>query len=139
MTSTADRAISIVAVAIEEARGRGLDVSVAVVDAGGSLLAFGRSANARPYTVEVAQSKAYGVVFTGRTSAELRDMAEARPQFFGALKNLGQRTLVPSPGGIAIPGGGAIGVSGAPNPDQDVSIAEASLAATDSPVAHETA
>ena len=64
-----------------------------------------------------------------RTSAELRDMANNRPQFFDAVKSLGRRTLIPSPGGIPLPNGGAIGISGAADPNQDVEIAESAIAA----------
>jgi uncharacterized protein GlcG (DUF336 family) len=53
--------------------------------------------------------------------------AQARPQFFDATKSLGMRTAIPSPGGVPLPGGGAIGVSGAANPEQDVEIAQAAI------------
>jgi uncharacterized protein GlcG (DUF336 family) len=106
----------------------GLNISVAVLDTGGHLVAFQRMDGAPPFTADVAQSKAYGVIFMHRTSAELRDMANARPQFFDAVKSLGRRTLIPSPGGLPLPGGGAIGVSGAADPNQDVEIAEAAIA-----------
>ena len=104
-----------------------LRVSVAVLDAGGNLVAFARMDGAPPFTADVAQGKAYGVLYTGRTSADLREMAASRPQFFDAIKGLGRRTLVPSPGGVAVPSGGAIGVSGAADPDQDVDVAQAAI------------
>ena len=56
-------------------------------------------------------------------------MASTRPQFFDAVKSLGRRTLIPSPGGVPLPGGGAIGVSGAADPNQDVDVAEAAIKA----------
>src|SRR6266851_8466122 len=107
----------------------GLKLSVAVLDSGGHLVAFQRMDGAPPFTADVAQSKAYGVIFMHRTSAELRDMANARPQFFDAVKSLGRRTLIPSPGGIPLPKGGAIGISGAADPNQDVEVAESAIAA----------
>src|ERR1700737_2181754 len=113
---------------VAKAQALGLKVSIAVLDGGGHLVAFQRMDGAPPYTVDVAQGKAYGVIFMRRTSAELRDMANARPQFFDAVKSLGRRTLVPSPGGLPLPGGGAIGVSGAADPNQDVEIGEAAIA-----------
>jgi glc operon protein GlcG len=116
----------LVASGLAEASRRGLAVSVAVVDNAGFLVAFGRSDEARPFTVDVAMGKAYSVVFMGRSSAEVRDLAESRPHFFEAVKGLGLRIVIPSPGGIAAPGG-AIGVSGAPDPDQDVQIAIGAL------------
>ena len=42
---------------------------------------------------------------------------------------LGRHTLIPSPGGIPLPKGGAIGISGAADPNQDVEIAEAAITA----------
>ena len=113
--------------ALAKASSLGLKVSIAVLDSGGHLMAFQRMDGAPPFTADVAQSKAYGVIFMRRTSAELRDMANTRPQFFDAVKSLGRRTLIPSPGGIPLPNGGAIGISGAADPNQDVEIAEAAI------------
>ena len=119
---------ALVSSALAKAEALGINVSVAVLDGGGHLVAFQRMDGAPPFTADVAQSKAYGVIFMRRTSAELRDMAAARPQFFDAVKSLGRRTLIPSPGGVPLPGGGAIGVSGAADPNQDVEVAEAAIA-----------
>jgi uncharacterized protein GlcG (DUF336 family) len=118
---------AMVSAALARAAELNIRISVAVLDSSGDLRAFARMDGAPPFTAEVAQSKAYGVLFMGRTSAELREMANSRPPFFDAIKNLGRRTLVPSPGGIAIPSGGAIGVSGAADPDQDVDVAQAAI------------
>jgi glc operon protein GlcG len=115
--------------ALAKARGLELKLSIAILDSGGHLVAFQRMDGAPPFTADVAQSKAYGVIFMRRTSAELRDMANTRPQFFDAVKSLGRRTLIPSPGGIPLPDGGAIGVSGAADPNQDVEVAQAAIAA----------
>src|SRR5439155_10243000 len=114
--------------ALAKARELGINVSIAVLDSGGNLVAFQRMDGAAPFTVDVAQGKAYGVIFMRRTSAEPREMANTRPQFFDAVKSLGRRTLIPSPGGIPLPKGGAIGISGAADPNQDVEVAEAAIA-----------
>jgi len=114
--------------ALAKARELELKLSIAVLDSGGHLVAFQRMDGAPPFTADVAHSKAYGVIFMRRTSAELRDMANTRPQFFDAVKSLGRRTLIPSPGGIPLPNGGAIGVSGAADPNQDVEVAESAIA-----------
>jgi uncharacterized protein GlcG (DUF336 family) len=128
MSVTSAQTQGLVAAAMTKAREMQLAVSIAVLDSAGFLMGFARADGARPSTVDIAIGKAYGVIFMGRTSAEIRDLAESRAQFFGAVKDLGAHTLIPSPGGVAIPGG-AIGVSGASNPDQDVEIAEAAIAA----------
>jgi uncharacterized protein GlcG (DUF336 family) len=113
--------------ALAKADALGIKISIAVLDDGGHLVAFQRMDGAPPFTVDVAQGKAYGVIFMRRTSAELREMANTRPQFFDAVKSLGRRTVIPSPGGVPMPGGGAIGISGAADPNQDVEVAEAAI------------
>ena len=128
MTIESANARALVAAALDHAETMGLAVSVAVLDSAGFLAAFGRGDEAKPYTVDVAIGKAYAVVFMGRSSAEIRDLAEKRPSFFGAVSELGRHTIIPSPGGVQVIGG-AIGVSGAPNPDQDVEIASAAIEA----------
>jgi uncharacterized protein GlcG (DUF336 family) len=128
MNVTSAQTQRLVAAAMTKAQEMRLAVSVAVLDSAGFLMGFARADGASPHTVGVAIGKAYGVIFMGRTSAEIRDLAESRAQFFGAIKDLGAHTLIPSPGGVAILGG-AIGVSGAPSPDQDVEIAEVAIAA----------
>lgn len=130
MRLTSDNALKLVSVALAEGSSAGLRLSVAVVDAGGFLMAFGRADGAHPYTAEVAQGKAYAVVFMGRTSEQLRTFATDRPQMFDAVKSLGMRTVIPSPGGLPVLDG-AIGVSGASDPAQDVQIAEAAIATLD--------
>jgi uncharacterized protein GlcG (DUF336 family) len=127
MALNSTRAQALVTSAMADAERRGESVSVAVVDSGGFLTAFARSNGASPYTADVAIGKAYGVIFFGRSSAEIQDMATARPNFFAAVRDLGLRALIPSPGGIAIEGG-AIGVSGAASGDEDVEIATAAIA-----------
>ncbi|MDQ6673091.1 MAG: heme-binding protein [Chloroflexota bacterium] len=131
-TPTLASARALVDGALVKAEAIGIHVSIAVLDAGGYLVAFQRMDGAPPFTADVAQGKAYGVIFMRRTSAELRDMANTRPQFFDAVKSLGRRTLIPSPGGVPIPGGGAIGISGAADPNQDVDVAEAAIAGLNS-------
>ncbi len=118
------RALELVTRVRERADHLGLKLSIAVVDGGGYLLAFTRMDGAPPFTVEVSQGKAYGVIFLARPSAAIKEMADTRPQFFDAVKSLGMRTAIPSPGGLPLPGGGAIGVSGAADPLQDVDVAE---------------
>ena len=129
MSLTLAQASTIVDIALSKGRETNCaPLTVAVLDSGGHLVAFQRMDGAPPFTVDVAQGKAYGVIFMRRTSAELREMANTRPQFFDAVKSLGRRTVIPSPGGVPLPGGGAIGISGAADPNQDVEVAEAAIA-----------
>jgi uncharacterized protein GlcG (DUF336 family) len=129
MTLNSQQAAALVEAAVAEGGARGLKLSVAVVDAGGYLQAFQRMDGAPLFSIQVAQGKAYGVVFMQRPSAAIRDFAENRPHMFSAVKDLGLHTLIPSPGGVPLPGGGAIGVSGALDPADDVAVADAALVA----------
>jgi uncharacterized protein GlcG (DUF336 family) len=122
---TSQQAQALIAAALDEALSKNVAVSVAVVDSGGFLKAFGRADGAGAYTADVAIGKAYAVIFMGRSSAALRDLADARPHFFTAIRDLGMRTLIPSPGGLSA-FDGALGVSGG-DPEQDVEIAVAAF------------
>ena len=126
---TYDRAQSLVAGAMAKASARSLPVSVAVVDPGGYLLVFGRMEGAPLNTIEVARAKAYTAAYWGRPSGDesFAKMATERPAVFDAVKHLGMHPLFPSDGGLPLPGGGAIGVSGAPSGKQDAEIAQAAL------------
>ena len=129
MAFTYAQAQAMLAAAQAKAAELNLPVSISVLDAGGYEVAFARMDGAGLNTIETAHGKAYGVVLWNRPSAALREWAEARPVVFDAVKNLGLRTIVPGPGGLQIPGGGAIAVTGAPSGDDDVAIAQAGLAA----------
>jgi uncharacterized protein GlcG (DUF336 family) len=102
------------------ARGRELSLkplTVAVVDAGGWLVAFQRadgSPNLRP---AIAIGKAAGAVGLGVSSRKIGDMAVERPHFVGAVTHLAPQGLVPVAGGVIILDQdgkviGAVGVSG---------------------------
>src|SRR2546421_10008780 len=86
--------------ALAKATALGLNVSIAVLDSAGHLVAFQRMDGAAPFTADVAQSKSYAVIFMRRTNAELREMANSRPQFFDEAKSLSRHTLIPSTGRI---------------------------------------
>lgn len=106
----------------------GTNVSIAVVDARGDLLAMLRLDNARWYTVDVCRGKAFASATWGRPSADLQDRSDS-PVFRSVIMMQGGR-LIPSKGALPISQDdqviGAIGVSGG-TPDQDVEIAQAGL------------
>lgn len=92
-------------------------LSVAVLDAGGHLVAFKRedlSAILRP---QIAIGKAWGVLGMGVGGRELAKRAESHPAFFGALSNAAEGRIFPVPGGVLIRNAaagiiGAVGISG---------------------------
>ncbi|MBC3420250.1 MULTISPECIES: heme-binding protein [unclassified Pseudomonas] len=107
-------------VAAALAAGRKIDaapLTVAVLDAGGHLLALQREDGASLLRPQVAMGKAWGAVALGKGSRLLALDAQQRPAFFAALNGLGERSVVPAPGGVLIRDQagkvlGAVGVSG---------------------------
>lgn len=92
-------------------------LSVAVLDAGGHLLAFEREDGASPGRFEIARGKAYGVAMTGMTGSALMARAEQQPYFVAALNGAYGGQVIPVPGGVLIRDSrdriiGAIGVTG---------------------------
>ena len=92
-------------------------LTVAVLDAGGHLVAFKREDKSGILRFDIAYGKAWGALGMGFGSRELAERAGKNPLFFGVLANVAQGRLVPVPGGVLIKdaGGavlGAVGISG---------------------------
>ncbi|AIR90154.1 GlcG/HbpS family heme-binding protein [Pseudomonas cremoricolorata] len=92
-------------------------LTVAVLDAGGHLLALQREDGASLIRPDIAIGKAWGAIALGKGSRLLALDAQQRPAFFAALNGLGERPVVPVPGGVLIRDGeghvlGAVGISG---------------------------
>ncbi|MGJ6123066.1 heme-binding protein [Mycolicibacterium sp. Y3] len=125
------RAWEMVTAAHDEARRRAVRVSVAVVDAGGNLVAFGRMDGAEIAGPTLAVDKAYTAVANSTATSELAVLAAPGGELFGLQAN-GNGRFVIFGGGIPVTDGqtilGAIGVSGASVAD-DVACAEAGVAA----------
>lgn len=130
---TLQQANAIVAAALEEGARLGLKpLTVAVLDAGGRLVALQRqdgSSNLRP---EIAMGKASGALGLGISSRKIAAMAAERPTFVAALAPLAIDGLVPAAGGVLIAGDGAsigaVGVTGDTS-DNDELCALAGIAA----------
>jgi uncharacterized protein GlcG (DUF336 family) len=126
---TWDAAQLIVQGALTKCRAEGHKVSVAVIDSGNVLKAFGREDGAYLGTVEMAQKKAFSVVAFGRATGPRDDQAPGTPPPLG--------TMTTAAGGLPIMAGeeliGAIGVSGvrstkgAPGAEKDKACAMAGL------------
>lgn len=108
----------IVAGALAKGRELGLKpLSVAVLDAGGHLIAFQRSDGASILRPQIAIAKAAGALALGISSRRIGDMAAERPTFFGSICALSQQGIVPVAGGLLVAGSageliGAVGVTG---------------------------
>lgn len=113
-----DQAQTIVAGALKEARALKLKpISVAVLDAGGHMIAFARedgSSNLRP---QIATAKASGALALGVSSRTIGEMAIERPTFINAAAGLNPAGIVPAAGGVLVKDAdgaviGAVGVTG---------------------------
>ena len=118
MTLTLAQASNIVDVALRKAREMNLaPMTVAVLDAGGHLVAFKREDKSGILRYEIAYGKAWGALGMGFGSRTLFERAATTPQFFNALYAASGGRVVTNPGGVLIrnSGGdivGAVGISG---------------------------
>ncbi|MCU1479422.1 MAG: GlcG protein [Subtercola sp.] len=98
-------------------------MTVAVLDAGGQLVAFAREDGSSLLREKIARAKAMGALNMGVGSRALAGRADAHPQFFSSIIALADGELVPVAGGVLVRDEigaivGAVGVSGA-LPDAD--------------------
>jgi uncharacterized protein GlcG (DUF336 family) len=128
-----EQAQTIVAAALKEGRTLGLKpLSVAVLDAGGHLVAFAREDNSSNLRPQIAVAKASGALALGVSSRVIGEMAIERPTFVNAAAGLNPAGIVPAAGGVLIQSGGvtigAVGVTGDLS-DNDEKCAVAGMAA----------
>ncbi|WP_234535936.1 GlcG/HbpS family heme-binding protein [Streptomyces shenzhenensis] len=121
------------AAALAAAGERNLLVSAAVVDAGGNLVAFARMDGAEIAGTVLAPDKAYTAVANSAPTHELARAAAPGGPLFG-LHAAAHGRYVIFGGGIPLCGpdgriSGAVGVSGAPDPADDVACAERAVEA----------
>ncbi len=131
---TLDVANALVHAALAKGRALGLaPLTVAVLDAGGHLVAFQRSDNSGILRFDIAFGKAWGALGMGFGSRELFARAQGNPSFIGAISAASGGRLVPVPGGVLIRNAagtllGAVGISGDVS-DADEACALAGIAA----------
>jgi uncharacterized protein GlcG (DUF336 family) len=92
-------------------------LAVAVLDAGGHLIAYKREDGAGIVRFDIAYGKAWGALGMGFGTRELAERATKIPTFITALAAISQGRMVPSPGGVLIVNPekeviGAVGISG---------------------------
>ena len=92
-------------------------LTVAVLDAGGHLVAFKREDKSGILRFDIAFGKAWGALGMGFGNRELQRRAEAYGIFFNSLQVMSEGKIVPVPGGVLIRNAagqvvGAVGVSG---------------------------
>ena len=94
-----------------------LPLAVAVLDAGGHLVAFKREDGCGVLRFDIARGKAWGAIGMGVSGRLLRERLGDRPAFQNALAAASDGRFIPVPGGVLIrdAGGqviGAVGISG---------------------------
>ncbi|MBL8379761.1 MAG: heme-binding protein [Burkholderiales bacterium] len=108
----------IVDAAVAARRSQGLlPLAVAVLDAGGNLVAFKREDGCGVLRFDIAFGKAWGALGMGMSTRLIRDRLKERPAFQGALASASGGRFIPVPGGVLAldPRGvavGAVGISG---------------------------
>jgi uncharacterized protein GlcG (DUF336 family) len=130
MSVTLRKARTIVRKALEKGKEMELKpLSVAVLDAGGHLIAFERSDGASPGRFGIAHGKAYGAVMLGMAGKAQMARAEQQAYFMAAVNGVYGGKVVPVPGGVLLRDKkgaviGAVGVTG----DTSDNDAEAAMA-----------
>jgi uncharacterized protein GlcG (DUF336 family) len=118
MSVTLTQASTIVDVALKTARDNKLaPLTVAVLDAGGHLVAFKREDKSGLLRYDIAYGKAWGALGMGFGSRTLAGRAAKTPQFFTMLAAASGGRMVTNPGGVLIRDAtgtivGACGISG---------------------------
>lgn len=108
----------IVDTALAEGRKRSFKpLTVAVLDAGGHVIALKRDDGSSLLRPQIATGKALGVLGMGYGGREIARRANAMPTFFNALIELSGGNMVPVPGGVLVRDAagkllGAVGISG---------------------------
>ncbi|MEQ1608026.1 MAG: heme-binding protein [Hyphomonadaceae bacterium] len=124
-------------VIIEAALAKGVEakmkpLSVAVVDAGGHLIAFQRQDGASIARFQIAAGKATGALALGVSSRKVAEIAVERPTFFAGLAAAAPAGVIAAAGGVIIVENGApigaVGVTGDTS-DNDELAAFAGIAA----------
>jgi uncharacterized protein GlcG (DUF336 family) len=112
------QASAIIDAAIVQRRERNLfPLAVAVLDAGGHLIAFKREDGASFLRFDIAYGKAWGALGMGFGTRELTKRVTQFPAFVQTLSSTSQGRIIPSPGGVLIAEQqgqviGAVGISG---------------------------
>jgi len=124
---TREGAMKVLGAAIDRAHALQSNVSIAVVDDGGHLLAFTRSEKAELYSIAIAQAKAKSAALTRFPSGKKSPTGNERDDHHALAITLaaGAGSFVTIPGGFPVLSEGeivgAVGVSGAGIKDVDIS------------------
>jgi uncharacterized protein GlcG (DUF336 family) len=110
-------------------------LTVAVLDAGGHLIAFQREDRSGILRPDIAVGKAWGALGMGTSSGALAERLSGNPSFLNALAAMSQGRVVPAAGGVLVRQQdgtvvGAVGISG-DRSEKDEACAVAGILAAD--------
>src|SRR3982075_1451670 len=115
--------------AVAKARNLGVAETVAILDEGGNIKAFGRMDGAPILSIEIAQNKAYTALF-GVSTQDFFNFIQGDPSLLAGIPTLARVAAYGGGFPIKVDGEivGAIGLSGAPTVQNDIDCARAALA-----------
>ena len=115
--------------AVAKARELGVTENVAILDDGGNLKAFSRMDGAPILSIEMAQNKAYTALF-GVSTQDFFDFIQRDPSLLAGIPTLARVAAWGGGFPVMVDGEivGAIGLSGAPEVQNDIDCARAALA-----------
>ncbi len=130
-TLTLADAKDMIAAAEARARDIGLAYNIAVVDAGGHLVAFVRQDEALIGSIDLAIKKAMTVRLFDKSTAVLATLAQPGSPLFGIAESNAGNVVIFGGGLPVLEGGQVIGAVGASagTVEQDIAVAEAAVAA----------
>ena len=130
-TITLADAQRMISAAEAKAASLGIAYNIAIVDAGGHLVAFARQDGALIGSIDLAIDKAVTARFFDKTTSELATLAQSGRPLFGIQESNAGKVVIFG-GGVPIESGGniigAVGTS-AGTVEQDIEVAEAAIAA----------
>jgi len=130
-TITLADAQRMISAAEAKAASLGIAYNIAIVDAGGHLVAFVRQDGALIGSIDLAIDKAVTARFFDKTTAELATLAQSGQPLFGIQESNAGKVVIFGGGVPIVSGGNIIGAVGtsAGTVEQDIAVAEAAIAA----------
>lgn len=133
---TPETALDLAQAALKSCQDAGFQVAVSVVDHGGNLQVTLRDRFAGPHTPSTSYRKAWTALSFRTDTLELATLTESGASW--AIRNVDK--VLPLGGGVQIRQGsgslvGAVGISGAPTPENDDACARAGIAAIEDRIA----
>ena len=126
---TLEDAKQMLSAAEAKAASLGIPYCVAVVDAGGHLVAFVRQDGALIGSVDLAINKAVTARIFDKTTSDLATLAQSGKPLFGIQESNAGRVVIFGGGVPVVLDGTIVGAVGASAVEQDIAVAEAAIAA----------